>query len=186
MRGWGRRRVLSAEEKAENARRKAAHESVQKECQICERRQCVSAAGLMVLHGYKRPGYGFIDGSCFGVGYVDYGTGTDALRLYADSLRAMLKDAEAYLLRYVRGEVTHFETVSQEYVKDERGHLVYVGRKVQTSPVYTSWAPGVSNAEKYAGHLKSKHAAAASRVEQIGNELSRVERRIEAWKPGKK
>lgn len=186
LKRWFLRDLRKAEARIVNAARKAAKESTQKECQICERNQCLSASGKMVLHGYTRPGYGFIQGSCFGVGHVDYSVGTDALSLYADSLRGMLVSAEAYLLRFTNGEVTHFETESHEYVKDERGCYVYRGRNRETVRVYTSWAPGVSDADLYARHLKAKHTAAASSVEQIQGELARVERRISAWKPAKK
>lgn len=38
-------------------------------CAICERRQKLSRTGAMVLHGYERPGTGFITGNCFGTDY---------------------------------------------------------------------------------------------------------------------
>lgn len=180
-----RRRIrYTDEQKTAMAAQKAAHEGAQRECQICERNQCISSKGLMVLHGYKRPGYGFIEGSCFGVGHVDYSKGTDALELYATELSKMLTSAKADLATYTRGEVTHFVTLTQERAKDERGHGIYTGRNGRTPvmlDVYTSWAPGVSNADLYAKHLQAKQAAAALRVEQIGNELGRVQRRIAAW-----
>jgi hypothetical protein len=48
-------------------------------CPVCDRMQKLSwssktAEGhpTMVLHGYVRPGYGYIQGSCFGVGYAPF------------------------------------------------------------------------------------------------------------------
>lgn len=51
------------------------------ECQICERTQAVDADGTLGNHGYKRPGWGFIQGNCFGQGYRPY-PATDALEAY--------------------------------------------------------------------------------------------------------
>lgn len=175
------RRRQTAEQKAANAAAKAAHIATQHECQICERKQCIAKDRTMVLHGYTRPGYGFIQGSCFGVGHLDYTKSTSALVLYLASLKSMLVNAEANLRRYVLGQVTHFETMSAEYAKDEHGHTIYIGRKAQTVPVITSWAPGVSNRDKYEAHLKSKHANASTSVTQLEGEIARVERRIAAW-----
>lgn len=175
-----RRDSRTPEQKAARAAEIAAFKATQRECQICERHQCLSADGKLVLHGYKRPGYGFIEGSCFGVGFVDYARGSDALALYAVELRTMLANANANLQRYVRDEVTHFETVSQEYARGENGRLVYVSRKVQYVPVYTSWAPGVSNAAQYDAKLLAKKQDASRRVSAIEDELARVEARIAA------
>ncbi len=51
------------------------------ECQICEREQARDASGNMVHHGYTRPGCGFIQGDCYGVGHEPY-KATDALAKY--------------------------------------------------------------------------------------------------------
>lgn len=38
-------------------------------CSVCGDPHKLSRAKKLVLHGYRRPGYGFIVGNCFGVGY---------------------------------------------------------------------------------------------------------------------
>jgi hypothetical protein len=48
------------------------------ECQVCERVQALTKDGVLVHHGYERPGHGWIVGDCFGVGHKPY-TATDAL-----------------------------------------------------------------------------------------------------------
>src|SRR5262245_9719803 len=55
------------------------------ECQICERLQALDSNGLLGHHGYKRPGWGFIQGGCGGVGHPPY-PATDALLLWAKAL----------------------------------------------------------------------------------------------------
>ncbi len=39
-------------------------------CQVCCRAQAIESPGVMVLHGYNRPGWGHIKGRCPGVGTV--------------------------------------------------------------------------------------------------------------------
>lgn len=178
-----RRRKLTEAETAERAARKLAHASVQRECQICERRQCLSPKALLVLHGYERPGYGFIQGSCFGVGFVDYSRGTDALVLYRASLMRMLDEAKTALQAYVDKRVVHFTTLHFTTMLDERGYAIYVGRKAQTQPRLLDWSPFVSDREQYEQHLATKHTEAATRVAQLESEIARVERRIAAFVP---
>ena len=56
------------------------------ECQICARQQALDGSGCMVHHGYRRPGWGCIQGDCYGVGYRPY-PATDALAGYLVAVR---------------------------------------------------------------------------------------------------
>lgn len=56
------------------------------ECQICGRKQRLRD-GLLVLHGYKRPGHGEAEGRCPGVGYPPYEVSIDQLRVWIEQLR---------------------------------------------------------------------------------------------------
>lgn len=63
------------------------------ECQVCERQQCVDSRGVMVHHGYTRPGDGWIHGDCFGVGHKPY-TATSALILWHDAVADLIGRTE--------------------------------------------------------------------------------------------
>ena len=66
-------------------------------CPCCFQLHALSSTGTIVLHGYKRPGWGFAVGSCVGVGYPPFEispAGTIALR---DSLRSHKASREAWL-----------------------------------------------------------------------------------------
>jgi hypothetical protein len=81
-------RTLRESKAAENRERKqASRDAVTDECQICEHRQCLTATGTMVHHGYFRPGYGHIEGDCFGVGRLPF-PATDALVEYLEVVRS--------------------------------------------------------------------------------------------------
>ena len=59
------------------------------ECQICERTQALDAGGCLGHHGYKRPGHGFIEGDCPGVGHAPF-PATNALEAYLEALEVYL------------------------------------------------------------------------------------------------
>lgn len=67
------------------------------ECQICECEQAIDRYGHMVHHGYKRPGCGYIQGDCYGVGHKPY-PATDALEAYLKAVRAYIEGQEARLV----------------------------------------------------------------------------------------
>lgn len=50
-------------------------------CPVCQR-DIKIRSGLLVHHGYERPGVGYIIGDCPGVGHKPYETGTDACDFY--------------------------------------------------------------------------------------------------------
>lgn len=67
------------------------------ECQICERQQALFG-GNLGHHGYTRPGCGFIQGDCMGVGHEPYPK-TDALELYRNFLNGHIAKCEAKLAK---------------------------------------------------------------------------------------
>ncbi len=81
------------------------------ECQLCEGHFC-SKQGLLVKHGYKRPGDGYLHGECGGTGHAPF-PATDALVVYRDMIARMHSDTFAWLSSLHAGVVTH------AVVKDE-------------------------------------------------------------------
>ncbi len=66
------------------------------ECQICERQQACDKDGTLGHHGYKRPGWGFINGDCMGEGHKPF-PATDALELYLIAVRGYIARCKARL-----------------------------------------------------------------------------------------
>jgi hypothetical protein len=61
----------------------------------------------VVLHGYKRPGVGYVIGDCFGMNYPPFELSDEATKDYvAKVLIPSLKNAKVYLHRLEAGEVT--------------------------------------------------------------------------------
>lgn len=84
----------AASVKAERAAKRA---EVTAECQICENHQCLDRQGRLVLHGYQRPGDGYILGRCYGVGHLPY-PAIDALAVYVKLVEGQASAVERAIL----------------------------------------------------------------------------------------
>jgi flagellar biosynthesis GTPase FlhF len=93
-------------------------------CQICAKDYKVRG-GIMVHHGFVRPGDGQIYGDCPGAGHPPYESSVDELKRYADRLVGAIMEAEKRLRELQRGEITT--------LKVKTGH-----RRVETLNVNTA------------------------------------------------
>lgn len=85
MRMYGRRRHISPEETAENAKARAARKAASMVCQCCGQR-FLANTGLMAHHGYQRPGGGWQTSSCMGARYLPFEVNRDRLAELIKSL----------------------------------------------------------------------------------------------------
>jgi len=101
------------------------------ECQICGRQQALTVDGLLGHHGYKRPGWGFIQGDCYGVGHKPYPATTALVKWLAacqDHLSNLAKERES--LATVLTMPYRFET---GFRKDRKTVMVVVPRGQETT-----------------------------------------------------
>jgi hypothetical protein len=83
------------------------------ECQICERKQSL-VQGTLGHHGYTRPGYGYIQGDCFGVGYAPY-PAVDALIAYNAHVEEYIRRCESSaIMTTTATELTYFYACGKE------------------------------------------------------------------------
>jgi hypothetical protein len=75
-------------------------------CQICFKNQKLTSGKKLVHHGYNRPGYGYIVGDCFGVGYQPYELGHDACDDWLKQLERMVINYKKQLKTAKAGEIT--------------------------------------------------------------------------------
>jgi len=75
-------------------------------CPICFSNVKLSGGREIVLHGYQRPGYGFIQGSCYGVGYEPFEVSVKGVSDYlTQKLEPGLKAAEKRLASLQSGKI---------------------------------------------------------------------------------
>lgn len=65
-------------------------------CQVCFKRQ-KTRDGLMVLHGYQRPGHGYIVGECWGVSYPPFEISAERTQAFLDELQRIKRQKEEHL-----------------------------------------------------------------------------------------
>lgn len=146
-------------------------------CQICER-TCKLPKGMTSLHGYKRPGCGWINGSCPGAYELPYEQSCDKLKWYLAEILlarrthlteqlAQLTDGsmmEITIVRHKRG--TRNET---EVVTYRRGELVT-----------NEWGCQV---DEFAWAVRGRISNIESELRySLAREIERVTKRIAAWK----
>jgi hypothetical protein len=72
------------------------------ECQVCANHQKTDRAGKLVLHGYQRPGWGYIVGECYGVSALPFPA--------TDRLEAWLVAVEGRI-EHLTGEIAKLPTL---------------------------------------------------------------------------
>lgn len=117
--------------------------------------------GRLVLHGYERPGYGYVLGSCFGVGYEPHEVSP---KCAADFLAKVLLPAkaakEAFIAKLNAGEITELTGGSRL-----KPVTVKVGEK--------GWAEA----------LNATLGNAESELESIARDVEVFTARVAEWKP---
>jgi len=147
--------------------------SAKAECQVCELSQCLTKDGVLVHHGYERPGDGWIHGDCFGVAHKPF-PAYDALVLWHDAiegeLERSLQRAEDLL---VAVDLPYQYT---EYLgggrKRQAVRTLRVGDKADYTPNFSH--PSFEDHRAYLIRLNDRH------IEQVQEERVRVAKRIVA------
>jgi hypothetical protein len=86
-------------------------------CMICCAPFKLDKDGDLVLHGYKRPGYGWIEGRCLATGMLPWEKSPDHLQAYRPIIVAHLERARAWLAKLREGKVENFHRMVSDYSK---------------------------------------------------------------------
>lgn len=127
-------------------------------CPVCfQNVKLAPNTNTIVLHGYKRPGYGQVQGKCFGVGFLPFELSSEGCKEYVQKdLQPALKNAKASLNSLMADDITSFTP---------RGtlHTVKKGDR--------GWEIALSD----------ERARAKRFVEAIEDEIAAFERLISHW-----
>jgi hypothetical protein len=146
------------------------------ECQICERQQATQASGCLGHHGYLRPGHGFIEGDCPGVGHQPY-PATDALESYLKFLNVRIKSGKDRLAElpglaevlYTYGVYRNHKRVTESVVVKKGDKYHYDAERRTTIP-------------EFATVIESETRKVNTQLDQLKAEAKRVTNRIAAAK----
>lgn len=160
-------------------------------CPVCQRDIKVRS-GLLVHHGYQRPGVGYIIGDCPGVGYEPYETGTGAADAYLkDIVLPQLSQAQWNLQVLTRPEgppwlvFEQYDVATRRVIRDPRTGAPETIRLSHTDAnARAAELPGYDR-DRYSWdrQLRIAIAQTESEIEFWGREQARIERLIRDWQP---
>lgn len=148
------------------------------ECQICESHFCTKN-GVLVKHGYKRPGDGYLHGECSGVGHAPF-PATDALVPYRAMIATMHSNAFARQNALLAGVETH-AVVRDEEANRLADRMVARSQREERDQLRTRVRDlfvGVSNSFHLAAAFRTMTWAATQKERWLRAELERVDARI--------
>jgi hypothetical protein len=161
---------LPAHVKKADQPREAAKGQTLGTCAICGR-QHVVRGDKVVLHGYQRPGFGYITGDCFGVGYQPYELSPKACEDYAVKMSDYITKEQERVALFRSGTVTEVNIkVGTEY-----RHGRAVAKLVAIGP----------EDRRFTARIAELIAQAESHIANATQVREEMEKRVRDWKPGK-
>lgn len=148
------------------------------ECQICGREQATDKNGLLLHHGYKRPGWGFIQGDCFGVGFKPYND-TQALEKYDLKLKDYLEVVNEKIK-----ELPRIQSISYVYHLNfgKQKKIIQVQRGAESSTIKEEGVHVPIYVPSFDRLFIRESQELQTEKEQINKEIERVNQRIEKAK----
>jgi hypothetical protein len=141
------------------------------ECQICQRRHILDSRGNLVLHGYQRPGHGYIVGDCFGVGYPPWEVSSDRLAEWIELLKTRAAQA------------------TQEAARTAKLTTIDVNRGSERNPRYVTLTkgdpPGYDGRGSFTfeGEIEKRARDLKQQAEWLTDNAKRETQRLKTWKP---
>jgi hypothetical protein len=143
------------------------------ECQICEQIQKLRKKEL-VLHGYKRPGHGYIVGDCPGVGHPPYELSCERCEVFRD--RA-IEELESLTARIT--EVENKTGSIRAYKLDKPWHRWEVQMPLRGKFETKTFKAGDDEYERL---RKVTEANLRNRLRYLLSDIDRLTARIDNWK----
>lgn len=141
------------------AARAAGRQGREGTCQICEGRQIVTK-GKLVLHGYDRPGDGYINGRCYGVGHLPFEVSCDALKSWVVVLASRLTNRQEVLAAIP----ARTEILVVSPIRNRPATLLKIGDA------------------NFARAIAAFRADVESEIRSLDREIARQSARVAAWK----
>lgn len=113
----------------------------------------------VVLHGYRRPGVGYLQGECFGSGWPPFELSSEGSEAYLVHLKGLLKSLKEVLGNLERNELSVLIIGLKAYKKDE------------TDP------------SKWAHYLETSIDQQKAQIQEVLRVLSLVQKNLNSWEP---
>ena len=158
-------------------------------CQVCFKAQKVVSTqrvegSIISLHGYKRPGHGYIEGRCWGAQYAPFEVSCERTKAWLTYLHGFEAEKAAYLgkLQANEVEVMHYERVNYNLARNDPNRVKLIPVERGAPAVGPSYRPDVPSFE-------TLRTIAIGRVQglliHVRSDIKFFEGKVAAWKPTK-
>lgn len=133
---------------------------------------------LLVLHGYERPGLGYVNGRCFGVDYPPFELSPEGSKAWLKELVSTLKglvETQASLKKTLREPTSKRKQI--EFFSQKGDHSLHHER---FTPDHPDWDKAV---KRYRAKAEDDLAATVRSSTEVKAEIKDLKRRIATWKP---
>lgn len=142
-------------------------------CQVCFRAQ-KTRGRFLVLHGYKRPGHGYIEGRCSGVDYAPFEVSHERTKWFVESvIKPHLSRLREHLARLQTRPTLH-------YLGQDHMHRAYT---VELTPGMAGNYMLAQSHPSYESYLSYKVNDTERDIDHTGRDLAEYERRVAQWAP---
>jgi|SRR5688572_2636688 len=142
-------------------------------CPVCQNRQKVRS-GLLVHHGYQRPGDGYIVGDCFAVKMAPHESSPETAKAYHDHLQKVIAGRRSSLESVrVAEELPYSYTVYEGREKLSRLATLRKGDKASYQPGYSL--------PSFESHQRAVIVNLTREVEFLEREATRLQGLIDTW-----
>lgn len=147
-------------------------------CPVCDREYRVQK-GVMVHHGYERPGHGSIVGDCWAVGREPFEVSCEATKEYRKGIDAFLHDLREHHVRLTTGVTTMLRKDVSKY-EYKHGRKTLVEAKFEE---YTSSETDPLRAYEWKQLLHYAVLRVESEVRMAEAEVGRLDKMVARWEP---
>lgn len=143
-------------------------------CPVCDARYKVRG-GVLVHHGFQRPGYGQIVGDCFAVHMEPHETSPHAAEKYREYWRGQLEALEAERVAMHAVETLGFTYKVSEGLGKSRAETVTLRKGDRARSVGGYFIPS------FESHQRSVIASLSRQIEWAGRTVERMTGLVEGW-----
>lgn len=173
-----RKAAKKAAAKERHAAKDAAKGVVREECQICEGGWVITD-GITSLHGYTRPGHGWLVGECMGAKQLPFSKSCALLASYRrqvvnykSSVTMQIADLKADKVNAITRSERRYVTISFGYGKYVNVDVVYERDMA---------SPDGANHKSFDEVVKIEIAKLEGELKHVAAEIKRVDARIALW-----
>lgn len=144
-------------------------------CQVCEAQQKLQPGGTLVLHGYRRPGYGSVEGRCPGAHHRPWEVAHELVDRHAAAVRDAIVVAQRIVDDLQDGKVVTITRRERKY-DPSSGHY----RDVEVALERDEMEPSAWRRE-----VQRSLQTAANDLSRLRDDLRHAERRLATWAPSR-